>query len=250
MIFGTVRNDPKYLNALCWVWSANAADRVRRIQTMGRLRGRLADSALARIILGFALAALLLAAGGWLVTGPLRAYPASFDSAIRGVMRQMQSPMWTSLFLAVTKLGSTLYLTVFGCAAGLVFLVLRWFRPLLLFIIAAAGQAALHHGFKWLFARPRPSALIAYPAAESFSFPSGHSLSSLCIYGTIAWIVSARLENPALKAVVWIVSGILIFLIGMSRIYIGIHHASDVAAGFLAAAIWTTAVIYADDRPL
>lgn len=217
--------------------------------TIGMSR-RLLGSAPVRIIAGFLLAALVLAAAGWFVTGPLLAYPASFDSSIRGAMSQMQSPMWTSLFLAVTKLGSTLYLTIFGCAAGLVFLVLRWFRPLLIFILAAAGQAALHHGFKWFFARPRPSALIAYPAAESFSFPSGHALSSFCIYGTIAWIVSARLENPALKAVVWIVSGVLIFLIGMSRVYIGIHHASDVAAGFLAAAIWTTAVIYADERPL
>lgn len=207
-------------------------------------------SAPARIVSGFLLAALVLAVAGWLVTGPLKAYPADFDSAIRAAVRQMRSPMWTSLFLTVTKLGSTLYLTVVGCAAGLVFIGLRWFRPLLLFIVAMAGQAALHHGFKWLIARPRPGAMIDYPHAESFSFPSGHALSSLCLYAMIAWIITSRLENPALKSGIWLVTVVLIFLIGMSRIYIGIHHASDVAAGFLAAAIWTTAVISADDRTL
>ena len=201
-------------------------------------------------MVGFLLASLVLAAAGWIVTGPLRAYPASFDSAIRGTMRQLQSPMWTSLFLAVTKLGSTLYLTIVGCTAGLVFLFLRWFLPVVLFIVAAAGQAALHHGFKWLFARPRPSALIAYPAAESFSFPSGHALSALCIFGMIAWIATSRLENPAVKAVIWIFTLVLILLIGTSRVYIGIHHASDVIAGFLAAAVWTTAVISADEHKL
>ena len=212
--------------------------------------GRLNRSAPFRIVAGILLAALMLAAAGWLVTGPLRAYPASFDSAIRGVMHQMQSPMWTSLFLSVTKLGSTLYLTIFGCAAGLGFLVLRWFRPLVLFVVAAAGQAALHHGFKWLFARPRPAPLVAYPVAENFSFPSGHAISALCIYAMIAWIVTARLENPALKAAIWIITLVLVFLIGTSRVYIGVHHASDVIAGFLAAAIWTSAVISVDKRPL
>ena len=217
---------------------------------MGRVSERLWGSAVVRVVAGFLLASLVLAAAGWLVTGPLRSYPAVFDTAVRGTVRQLQSPMWTSLFLAVTKLGSTLYLTVVGCAVGLVFIALRWFRPLVLFIVAMAGQAALHHGFKWLFARPRPPAMIAYPVAEGFSFPSGHALSALCLYGTIAWIVAARFENPALKACVWIGTALLVFLIGASRTYIGIHHASDVAAGFLAAAIWTAAIASADEPQL
>ena len=214
------------------------------------MMARLWESAPVRIVSGFLLAALVLAAAGWLVMGPLKLYPGSFDSAIRASVRQMQSPMWTSLFLTVTKLGSTLFLTVVGCAAGLVFIGLRWFRQLMLFILAMTGQAVLHHGFKWLIARPRPGAMISYPATESFSFPSGHALSSLCLYAMIAWITTSRLENSALKAGIWIITIILIFLIGVSRIYIGIHHASDVAAGFLAAAIWTAAVTSADERPL
>ena len=217
---------------------------------MGPTRGWIAGSAPARIILGFLLAASFLAAAGWLVTGPLRGYPEGADAAVRGAVRRMQSPMWTSLFLAATKLGSTLYLTIVGSAAGLIFIALRWFRPLLLFIIAMTGQAALHHGFKWLFARPRPPAMIAYPTAEGYSFPSGHALSGLCLYVMIAWIVTNRLDNPAVKAGIWIFTIVLVFLIGASRVYIGIHHPSDVAAGWLAAAIWTAAVMAADERRL
>lgn len=217
---------------------------------MSRFRERIWGSAVLRIAAGFLLAAGVLALAGWLVTGPLRSYPGAFDTSMRGVVRQLQSPMWTSLFLAVTKLGSTLYLTIVGCAAGLVFIFLRWFRPLILFIVAMAGQAALHHGFKWLFARPRPPSLIAYPTAEGYSFPSGHALSALCLYGMIAWVVTSRLENPALKAGIWIATVVLVFLIGFSRVYIGVHYPSDVAAGFLAAAIWTAAVASADERNL
>ncbi len=210
----------------------------------------LKKSVFVRVVTGFALAALVLAAGGWLVTGPFKQYPAAFDASIRTAMRQMQSPMWTALFLAVTKLGSTIYLAIIGSVVGIVFILLRWFRPLVILIVVMAGQAAVHHGCKWFFARTRPSSLINYKAVESFSFPSGHAVASLCLYGTIAWIVASRLENSAAKAGTGIFAAVLIFLIGMSRVYIGVHYPTDVIAGFLAAAIWTAAVLSTDRKTL
>lgn len=210
----------------------------------------LRESSLVRVIAGFALAALILAVLGWVVTGPLKSYPASFDTPIRYTMRQIQSPMWNTLFLTVTKLGSTIYLFIIGSVAGIIFIALRWFRPLLLLIVTMTGQAALHHGTKLLFARPRPPALINYPAVESFSFPSGHAVAALSLYFVIAWTVSTRLENPAMKAAIWICTVVLVFLIGMSRVYIGVHYPTDVLAGFLAALVWTVAVLSIDRRPL
>ncbi len=162
---------------------------------MGSLSHWLKTNPLVRIVAGFLLAALVLAALGWLVTGPYKGGIAGFDPSIRTAIRQMQSPMWTALFLTVTKFGSTLYLTIIGSMAGLIFILLRWFRPLMILIVVMVGQAALHHGFKWLIARPRPSSLISYREIESFSFPSGHAVASLCLYGTISWIVASRTEN-------------------------------------------------------
>src|SRR5687768_8659190 len=107
-----------------------------------------------RILAGFVLAALLLYGLGWLVTGPHKSSVAGFDTNIRYFMRQIQSPMWTSLLLTVTKLGSTLLLFIIGSIAGIAFIVLRWFRPLMLFIVTMVGQAVIHHGAKWYFARP------------------------------------------------------------------------------------------------
>jgi undecaprenyl-diphosphatase len=202
------------------------------------------------VVLGFALAALVLAAFGWLVTGPYKNFIAGFDSNIRYAMRQIQSPMWTSLLLTVTNLGSTLYLIIVGSVAGIVFLSLRWFRSFFLLVIAMAGQAALHHGSKWLIARPRPSNLISYRTAESFSFPSGHAIAALCLYAVIAWIITRRIESPAVTAAIWIFSIVLIFLIGASRVYIGIHYPTDVLAGFLGSLIWTFAIMSIDRRPL
>src|SRR5687768_2721256 len=208
------------------------------------------ESALVRIIAGFALAAGILALLGWLITGPLRGTTAQFDSSIRSTIRQLQSPLWTAFFLALTKLGSGLYLWIIGAAAGLIFIMLRWFRTLFLFILLMTGQAALHHGFKWIFARPRPSALINYRAVESFSFPSGHAVAALCLYGALAWIVASRIDSAAPKAGIAISTVIVVFLIGFSRVYIGVHHPTDVLAGFLAASVWLLAVMSTDRNPL
>jgi undecaprenyl-diphosphatase len=209
---------------------------------------RICNSTALRITGGFALAALSLALLGWLVTGPYRSFPAELDVPIRSYVRQLQSPMLTSLFLAVTKLGSTLYLGIIGSVAGLAFIVLRWFRPLVLFLIAIAGQSVLHNGFKFLIARPRPSPLINVSIGESLSFPSGHALSGFCFYVSLSWLLTNRMENSAATAGTWIFALTLVFLIGLSRIYIGIHYATDVFAGFIAAAIWTAAVLSTDRK--
>ena len=210
----------------------------------------LRQNSIVRIVIGLALAAAVLAALGWLVTGPYKGVTAGFDSNLRYFVRQIHSPMWTAVLLTVGKLGSTLYLAVIGGVVGVVFLFLRWFRPFLLLVIVMAGQAALHHGFKWLIARPRPSALMSYKAVEDFSFPSGHAIGALCLYGAIAWLVAVRLENSAVKAGIAIFSAVIIFLIGVSRAYIGIHYPSDVLAGFIAGAIWSAAIMSLDRRPL
>ena len=208
------------------------------------------ESVVVRIVAGFGIAALILWAIGWLVTGPYKGTVAGFDSNIRYFMRQIQSPMWTALLLTVTKLGSTLVLAIIGSVAGIAFLALRWFRPLMLFVLTMVGQAALHHGFKWLIERPRPPALMSYKDLESFSFPSGHAVSALCMYGAIAWIVATRTENTAAKFGIAASAIVLIFLIGMSRVYIGVHYPTDVLAGLLAAFVWTGAVMSLDRRPL
>lgn len=217
---------------------------------VGKLGNFIKTSALVRVAFGFALAAGVLLLAGWLVTGPGRSYAAAIDGPIRASIRQIQSPLWTSLFLTVTKLGSTLYLAVIGSVIGIAFLYLRMFRPFMIFVITMAGQAILHNGAKFLIARPRPSAMLNYPPIESFSFPSGHALSALCLYASVAWLTTNRLENSALKAGIWMITLLLVLLIGLSRVYIGIHYPTDVLVGWIAAAIWTAAVVSTDHKPL
>jgi undecaprenyl-diphosphatase len=217
---------------------------------MRNLLHRLAKSSLFRIIAGFAIAALFLWAVGTLVTSPYKWTVAVFDSNIRHAMRQIQSPMWSSLLLTLTKLGSTWGLVIVGSIVGLALIVQKRFRSLELLILLMAGQAVLHHGFKWLIARPRPPALLAYKDIESSSFPSGHAIGILCLFSAAAWMLTEQVESPAIKALIAIFAGLIIFLVGMSRVYIGIHYPTDVLAGFIGAGIWTVAVLSLDRRKL
>jgi undecaprenyl-diphosphatase len=103
---------------------------------------------------------------------------------------------------------------------------------------------------KLAFKRARPEPFFDLATPRSFSFPSGHSLASFCFFGALALMINARIENRNWRLPIWIGAGVMVFLIGLSRIYLGVHHATDVIAGFMAALIWVGAVKFVDDQLL
>lgn len=101
-------------------------------------------------------------------------------------------------------------------------------------LLAAAGGQGVVYGLKALFHRARPEAVFA---SLGYSFPSGHSFAAVTLYGMLAYWLARGQERP--RAVgVWGAGVLLILLIGFSRIYLGVHYASDVAAGFAAGLPW------------
>jgi undecaprenyl-diphosphatase len=100
---------------------------------------------------------------------------------------------------------------------------------------------------KTLFARTRPQAFFDYyPAPESYSFPSGHALFATCFFGGIAVLMAHRVESRTGQVLIWLVALILIFLISVSRVYLGVHYPTDVIAGFAVGVIWVAAVALGD----
>jgi membrane-associated PAP2 superfamily phosphatase len=81
---------------------------------------------------------------------------------------------------------------------------------------------------------------------ESYSFPSGHSLASFCFFGALASILTVRINNSRINLVIWICAATLVFLIGLSRIYLGVHYTTDVIARFSAALIWTAMIRFVE----
>ncbi len=87
----------------------------------------------------------------------------------------------------------------------------------------------------WLkdfFARPRPTEIVALSSESTFSYPSGHALAAMVFYGMILFLIHRNIKDRILSRLLQVMLGILIFLIGISRVYLGVHYMSDVLAGF------------------
>ena len=192
---------------------------------------------------GFLAAAVLLTGLGLLAAGH---YFDRFDSLFRVVALREQSPGLTSLFLTVTLFGSTWVLIGLGAIVVSILALRRKWPTAAFFLITMAGQVALDQSFKAIFGRERPEALIEYTKPLGYSFPSGHALASISFYAIVAWLLTRSSGSRVRDAVVWIAFIAFALLIGTSRVYIGIHNASDVLGGFLAGGIWTFSMIIAD----
>jgi undecaprenyl-diphosphatase len=91
---------------------------------------------------------------------------------------------------------------------------------------------------KFAFQRPRPDVVPHLAYVHSLSFPSGHSMNSAVIYLTLGTLLAAAQGRKRLKAYVIGVACFITLLVGLSRVYLGVHYPSDVLAGLMAGLIW------------
>jgi undecaprenyl-diphosphatase len=108
--------------------------------------------------------------------------------------------------------------------------------------ICMTGAIALEQIFKFAIRRPRPEPFFDTPPPTSYSFPSGHALYALCLYATLATILT-RNQSPAARILTWTAAAIIILSIGYSRIYLGVHYPTDVLGGYALAALWRVALL-------
>ena len=159
-----------------------------------------------------------------------------FDRAWRQTAFDVDPAGALSVWKSVTLLGSGFVITL-GTLGFIFALALsrRWqdARYVALVMVAAV---IVENAMKWIVQRPRPDEVIAYAMPSSFSFPSGHTLFATAFYGACALIVSPWLTGWA-RALMWFAVAGLVFAIGGSRIFLGVHYPSDVIAGFLAGAL-------------
>lgn len=196
------------------------------------------------------LGALLIAATalfvfGWLAEEVLEGDTQQFDVFVRTAVHQLATPGLTRLMQVFSFLGSVVAVTAMSLAVICVSFYFRRPRMAALLAITMLGAAALDVALKYAFHRPRPVAFFG-ATPSSYSFPSGHALGSFCFYGTVAAILAARARGRGAKFYVWMTAALLIGMVGFSRIYLGVHHPSDVIAGYCAGAVWVGAVGFLD----
>jgi membrane-associated phospholipid phosphatase len=197
--------------------------------------------------LGLLAAAIALALFIWLGYLIRSGEPTGFDLSVRNWLRSMESARLTALMWGASVYAAPSRLIPLALAAAAAFLVRGWRRGALLAVVTVTGGGLLDVGLKVLFARARPEAFFDYyPSPTSFSFPSGHALTATCFFGGIAVLVSHRLESRISQTLVWMVAVAAALLVGISRIYLGVHYPTDVLGGFAVGIIWVTAVAFGD----
>jgi undecaprenyl-diphosphatase len=199
------------------------------------------------LLLGLTAAISVLVFLAWLTDEVLEGGTRAFDEAIRGAVHQIASPTLTTVMRGISFLGSTRFLFAATSAIVIWFVVRRWKREAILLAVTMVGASLLNITLKLAFKRVRPEPFFNLTAPKSFSFPSGHSLASFCFFGALAVILNARVRSRRLRLVIAITAGVLVFLIGLSRIYLGVHYPTDVIAGFCSALIWIGAVKFVEE---
>lgn len=175
-------------------------------------------------------AGLLLTAAGETIVGA--------DGWVAAALHAHASPAATTAFRLVTELGSTTVLVIVTVIAAAYLARLGRRGDVALLITAFVGAEALTWSLKALFRRERPTFDDPVATASSFSYPSGHALVSLAVYGALAYLLLGGRRSPQARAVVTGCVALAVAAIGFSRLYLGVHYLSDVLAGYAVGFGW------------
>ena len=188
--------------------------------------------------------------GTGLASGLFTAQAAVVDSvADRGPLARLDGPVLDS-FVAVRAGPATTVMekaSALGGSAGMwtvavVVAVGLWWagrrREAISVLIASAGAELLVSGFKHLYGRLRPPQSVQLTPESSYSLPSGHSLVSIVVLGILAAVSWRLTRSIVLRVSAAVVATGLVALIGVSRLYLGVHWLTDVLTGWLLGAAW------------
>jgi len=132
-----------------------------------------------------------------------------------------------------TYLGNWQIIVGFSVVAVAILALLRKKREAVFLAAALIGGELVKEILKFIVRRSRPDASLALIQESGYSFPSGHAMIAVIFYGIIGYFIYKLCRQKWQKITISIAAGALIFLIGFSRIYLGVHWISDVIAGWL-----------------
>ena len=189
-----------------------------------------------------------LAAGVWLfaaladevMEGGTRKLDRTLLLALRrpGDLEPLGPPALLNAARDITALGGPAFLTLLTAAVSL-FLLLDGKKHMALFVCGSIGSGLLVSTLlKDSFDRPRPDIVPHEVYAASYSFPSGHSMLSALTYLTLGAILARSHDRALLKAYFLLLAVFLTVLIGITRVYLGVHWPTDVVAGWTTGAVW------------
>ena len=156
--------------------------------------------------------------------------PSKADIAIQDLFFSIRGGVLDVIVSALTHCGDTI--TIIALCAILLILPnrLKYGVPVSL---AALTGLVIYKPMKHIFMRARPDEVLHLVEQDGYSFPSGHSVTSVIVYGLLIFLIRKHCRNTAFKNVLTVICAILAAGIGPSRIYVGVHWPTDVLCGWL-----------------
>lgn len=213
----------------------------------GRLQHQLVDMIrheLVRVLL----VALVVVAGMWgfleLASDVLEGDTRAFDHWLLQALRHPEDPEWprgprwlVEVGRDVTALGSSVVLALVTAAVAGYLMLQGKYRAMWFVVLTTASGGLLSHLLKAFFARERPDP-VPFIWVGSSSFPSGHAMLAAVVYLALGILLTRLEPKPLLKAYFLGVMMALTFLVGVSRVYLGVHYPTDVLAGWTVGLVW------------
>ncbi len=198
------------------------------------------------------IALLLIAVGAWgftwLSDEVFEGSTGSFDRWAVLAMRnpndlsQPIGPPWLAeVGRDVTAIGSVTIIGITILTAAGFLAVNRNYRRMLVLLISTTSGMGLSIFLKSAFDRPRPDIVPHLTQVYTSSFPSGHSMMSAVVYLTLAVLIAPVLQKFWLRFYIFALASSVTILVGLSRIYLGVHYPTDVLAGWAAGLVWALA---------
>ncbi|HWE37995.1 MAG TPA: phosphatase PAP2 family protein [Isosphaeraceae bacterium] len=141
----------------------------------------------------------------------------------------------------LSALGSRSVLLLVTASVVLYLWLVRTYHAMWLVLGSAVGGQLLGSALKVLFSRPRPDVVPHLSTASFSSFPSGHSMSAAAVYLTLGLLLARLTDRPSLRAFYLGLAAFVTVLVGLTRLYLGVHYPTDVLAGWAAGSAWATA---------
>lgn len=167
---------------------------------------------------------------------------SEIDAYVLKVLYELRDPLFAQIVIYFTELGSKVIVGGGVALVGLYFLSQKKFALLTGLATTMLGTSIVVFVAKELIARPRPEVVYQAYIETGYSLPSGHASLSLAFYGFVLYMLIKKF--PQRKNLLFFGISSLIALIGISRLYLGVHYVSDVLAGYAVAALFLTLGIY------
>ncbi len=169
----------------------------------------------------------------------------AIDDFLYETIIHQRSPLFDFLLTTITKLGNTITIIVLG----IILLITLPKKEKIQILISIPLTSSINYIVKNIVKRPRPNH-IRLIKQGGFSYPSGHAMISIAVYGLLFYFVQKKIENKAIKNALSVLLGTIILLIGVSRVYVGVHYPSDIIGGYLLALIIQIIMIHIINKKL